>query len=103
MRREEFLILGCCNASGQLNILIESGNNRIIKHVLIDVFLQPIILRSAEYPVIATTTLNGDYSCNVLPVRAGGIGLVPVANIGDETAIFETGDRTAPRYRLNRV
>jgi isocitrate dehydrogenase len=59
---------------------------------------QQLILRPAEYDVIATTNLNGDYISDACAAQVGGLGLAPGANIGDEYAIFEATHGTAPKY-----
>jgi isocitrate dehydrogenase len=72
----------------------------IIKDVIADSFLQQILTRPAEYSVIATLNLNGDYISDALAAIVGGIGIAPGANINFETghAIFEATHGTAPRY-----
>jgi isocitrate dehydrogenase len=77
----------------------ESGKV-IIKDSIADAFLQQILLRPAEYSVIATTNLNGDYISDALAAIVGGIGIAPGANINYKTghAIFEATHGTAPKY-----
>ncbi len=72
----------------------------IIKDVIADAFLQQILLRPAEYDVIATLNLNGDYISDALAAQVGGIGIAPGANINYLTghAIFEATHGTAPKY-----
>lgn len=70
----------------------------VIKDVIADAFLQQILLRPAEYDVIATLNLNGDYVSDALAAQVGGIGIAPGANIGDQAAIFEATHGTAPKY-----
>ncbi len=72
----------------------------IVKDVIADAFLQQIILRPAEYDVIATLNLNGDYISDALAALVGGIGIAPGANINYTSgiAIFEATHGTAPRY-----
>ena len=72
----------------------------IIKDVIADAFLQQILLRPAEYDVIATMNLNGDYISDALAACVGGIGIAPGGNINYETghAIFEATHGTAPKY-----
>ncbi|MFH0843318.1 MAG: NADP-dependent isocitrate dehydrogenase [Bacteroidota bacterium] len=72
----------------------------IIKDVIADAFLQQILTRPADYSVIATLNLNGDYISDALAAIVGGIGIAPGANINYETghAIFEATHGTAPRY-----
>ncbi|MBK8048581.1 MAG: NADP-dependent isocitrate dehydrogenase [Anaerolineales bacterium] len=75
-------------------------NGIIIKDVIADAFLQQILTRPAEYDVIATLNLNGDYISDALAAQVGGIGIAPGANINYETgrAIFEATHGTAPKY-----
>lgn len=72
----------------------------IVKDVIADAFLQQILLRPAEYSVIATLNLNGDYISDALAAMVGGIGIAPGANINYVTghAIFEATHGTAPKY-----
>jgi isocitrate dehydrogenase len=72
----------------------------IIKDVIADAFLQQILTRPAEYSVIATLNLNGDYISDALAAMVGGIGIAPGANINYESghAIFEATHGTAPKY-----
>ncbi|MBP7849128.1 MAG: NADP-dependent isocitrate dehydrogenase [Lentimicrobiaceae bacterium] len=72
----------------------------IVKDVIADAFLQQILLRPAEYSVIATLNLNGDYISDALAAMVGGIGIAPGANINYENgyAIFEATHGTAPKY-----
>jgi len=72
----------------------------LIKDVIADAFLQQILTRPAEYSVIATMNLNGDYISDALAAIVGGIGIAPGANINYETghAIFEATHGTAPKY-----
>ena len=60
--------------------------------------LQQILTRTAEYDVIATPNLNGDYLSDACAAQVGGIGMAPGGNIGDETALFEATHGTAPKY-----
>ena len=78
----------------------ESEGKVIIKDVIADAFLQQILTRPAEYSVIATLNLNGDYISDALAAIVGGIGIAPGANINFETghAIFEATHGTAPKY-----
>ncbi len=75
-------------------------NGTVIKDVIADAFLQQILLRPAEYDVIATLNLNGDYISDALAAQVGGIGIAPGANINYLTghAIFEATHGTAPKY-----
>jgi isocitrate dehydrogenase len=72
----------------------------IIKDVIADAFLQQLLTRPAEYSVIATMNLNGDYISDALAACVGGIGIAPGANINYDTghAIFEATHGTAPKY-----
>ncbi|MCE9551052.1 MAG: NADP-dependent isocitrate dehydrogenase [Betaproteobacteria bacterium] len=70
----------------------------IIKDVIADAFLQQILLRPAEYDVIATLNLNGDYISDALAAEVGGIGIAPGANLSDRIAMFEATHGTAPKY-----
>lgn len=70
----------------------------IIKDVIADAFLQQILLRPAEYDVIATLNLNGDYISDALAAEVGGIGIAPGANLSDNIAMFEATHGTAPKY-----
>jgi isocitrate dehydrogenase len=76
----------------------ESGGRITIKDVIADAFLQQILLRPAEYDVIATTNLNGDYISDALAAQVGGIGIAPGANMSDDVAMFEATHGTAPKY-----
>jgi isocitrate dehydrogenase len=75
-------------------------NGIVIKDVIADAFLQQILTRPAEYSVIATMNLNGDYISDALAAQVGGIGIAPGANINYDTgmAIFEATHGTAPKY-----
>jgi isocitrate dehydrogenase len=75
-------------------------NGLIIKDVIADAMLQQILTRPAEYDVLATLNLNGDYISDALAAQVGGIGIAPGANINYETgrAIFEATHGTAPKY-----
>mgnify|MGYP003972271791 CR=1 FL=1 len=78
----------------------EAAGKLIVKDVIADAFLQQILLRPAEYSVIATLNLNGDYVSDALAAAVGGIGIAPGANINYESghAIFEATHGTAPKY-----
>ncbi|PIQ43438.1 MAG: isocitrate dehydrogenase (NADP(+)) [Gammaproteobacteria bacterium CG11_big_fil_rev_8_21_14_0_20_46_22] len=76
----------------------KTGKDIIIKDVIADAFLQQILLRPAEYSVIATLNLNGDYVSDALAAQVGGIGIAPGANLSDEVAFFEATHGTAPKY-----
>ncbi|MBT7944673.1 MAG: NADP-dependent isocitrate dehydrogenase, partial [Candidatus Marinimicrobia bacterium] len=85
---------------GPWQIIKKNGKELIIKDVIADAFLQQILLRPAEYDVIATLNLNGDYISDALAAIVGGIGIAPGANINYITghAIFEATHGTAPKY-----
>ncbi len=75
-----------------------TGRDIIVKDAIADAFLQQILLRPAEYDVIATLNLNGDYVSDALAAQVGGIGIAPGANISDQYAVFEATHGTAPKY-----
>ena len=75
-----------------------TGKTIVIKDCIADAFLQQILTRPAEYDVIATLNLNGDYISDALAAQVGGIGIAPGANISDEYAVFEATHGTAPKY-----
>ena len=75
-----------------------TGKDITIKDSIADAFLQQILLRPAEYSVIATLNLNGDYISDALAAQVGGIGIAPGANLSDTIAMFEATHGTAPRY-----
>ncbi|WP_448253494.1 NADP-dependent isocitrate dehydrogenase [Ottowia oryzae] len=76
----------------------KTGRDIVIKDVIADAFLQQILLRPAEYSVIATLNLNGDYISDALAAQVGGIGIAPGANLSDSVACFEATHGTAPKY-----
>jgi isocitrate dehydrogenase len=76
----------------------KTGNDIVVKDVIADAFLQQILLRPAEYDVIATLNLNGDYISDALAAQVGGIGIAPGANLSDSVAMFEATHGTAPKY-----
>jgi isocitrate dehydrogenase len=76
----------------------KSGREIVIKDVIADAFLQQILMRPAEYSVIATLNLNGDYISDALAAQVGGIGIAPGANLSDSVACFEATHGTAPKY-----
>ena len=76
----------------------KTGKPIIVKDVIADAFLQQILLRPAEYSVIATLNLNGDYISDALAAQVGGIGIAPGANLSDSVACFEATHGTAPKY-----
>ena len=76
----------------------KTGREIVIKDVIADAFLQQILLRPAEYDVVATLNLNGDYISDALAAQVGGIGIAPGANLSDTIAMFEATHGTAPKY-----
>src|SRR5471032_3003399 len=76
----------------------KTGKNVIVKDAIADAMLQQILLRPAEYDVIATLNLNGDYLSDALAAEVGGIGIAPGANLSDTVAMFEATHGTAPKY-----
>ncbi|QLI80638.1 NADP-dependent isocitrate dehydrogenase [Chitinibacter fontanus] len=77
---------------------LQLPNGIVIKDVIADAFLQQILLRPADYDVIATLNLNGDYISDALAAEVGGIGIAPGANLSDNVACFEATHGTAPKY-----
>lgn len=75
-----------------------TGCDIVIKDSIADAFLQQILLRPAEYSVVATLNLNGDYISDALAAQVGGIGIAPGANMSDSVACFEATHGTAPKY-----
>ncbi|ASU38002.1 isocitrate dehydrogenase (NADP(+)) [Herbaspirillum sp. meg3] len=76
----------------------KTGRDIIVKDSIADAFMQQILLRPAEYSVIATLNLNGDYISDALAAQVGGIGIAPGANMSDSVAMFEATHGTSPRY-----
>jgi isocitrate dehydrogenase len=76
----------------------KTGKDIVVKDVIADAFLQQILLRPAEYSVVATLNLNGDYISDALAAQVGGIGIAPGANLSDTVAMFEATHGTAPKY-----
>ena len=76
----------------------KTGQEIVVKDMITDAFLQQILLRPAEYDVIATLNLNGDYISDALAAQVGGIGIAPGANMSDTIAMFEATHGTAPKY-----
>jgi len=70
----------------------------LVKDRIADMLFQQVLLRPAEYQVIATPNLNGDYISDALAAQVGGLGMAPGANIGDRCAVFEATHGTAPKY-----
>ena len=85
---------------GPWQVFEQDGRRIVVKDVIADAFLQQILLRPAEYEVIATLNLNGDYISDALAACVGGIGIAPGGNINYDTghAIFEATHGTAPKY-----
>ena len=82
---------------GVVSFINPKTNNRIVvKDCIADAFLQNILLYPADYDVVASMNLNGDYISDALAAIVGGIGIAPGANIGTEAAIFEATHGTAP-------
>jgi len=75
-----------------------TGSEIVIKDVIADAMLQQILTRPAEYSVVATLNLNGDYLSDALAAQVGGIGIAPGANLSDSIALFEATHGTAPKY-----
>ena len=75
-----------------------AGKDIVVKDSIADALLQQILLRPAEYSVIATLNLNGDYVSDALAAQVGGIGIAPGANMSDSVAMFEATHGTAPKY-----
>ena len=96
LAREEFpdLTLTESDAGGGAG---ESGRI-IIKDRIADAMLQQVLLRPAEYEVLAMPNLNGDYLSDALAAQVRGLGMAPGANVGDEAAVFEATHGTAPKY-----
>lgn len=88
------------DAANKAQAEAEAAGKIIIKDAIADIFLQQILTRPAEFDVIATMNLNGDYISDALAAQVGGIGIAPGANINYETghAIFEATHGTAPKY-----
>ncbi len=70
----------------------------LVKDRIADAMFQQVLLRPAEYQVIATTNLNGDYLSDALAAQVGGLGMAPGSNEGDGLALFEATHGTAPKY-----
>lgn len=85
---------------GPWTLITKDGQEITVKDVIADAFLQQILTRPAEYDVIATMNLNGDYISDALAAQVGGIGIAPGGNINYSTgtAIFEATHGTAPKY-----
>jgi len=85
---------------GPWQVIRRDGRELVIKDAIADAFLQQILLRPAEYSVIATPNLNGDYISDALAACVGGIGIAPGGNINyiNGAAVFEATHGTAPKY-----
>ncbi|MBL8727227.1 MAG: NADP-dependent isocitrate dehydrogenase [Planctomycetes bacterium] len=85
---------------GPWQVIEKGGRKVVVKDVIADAFLQQILLRPAEYSVIATLNLNGDYISDALAAQVGGIGIAPGGNVNYVTghAVFEATHGTAPKY-----
>ena len=85
---------------GPWQVIRKDGRELVVKDVIADAFLQQILTRPAEYDVIATLNLNGDYISDAMAACVGGIGIAPGANINYDSghAIFEATHGTAPKY-----
>jgi isocitrate dehydrogenase len=96
LTKEEFsgVAVGWDECGGQ------PGGKLLVKDVIADAFLQQILTRPAEYDVIATMNLNGDFVSDALAAQVGGIGIAPGGNINYDTghAVFEATHGTAPKY-----
>lgn len=75
-----------------------NGKDIIVKDVIADNMLQQLLTRTADYDVIATLNLNGDYMSDAAAAQVGGLGMAPGGNIGDGVALFEATHGTAPKY-----
>ena len=77
----------------------KTGKDIVVKDVIADAFLQQILLRPAEYSVIATLNLNGDYISDALAAQVGGIGIAPGANMSDSVAMLRGDARHRAQVR----
>jgi isocitrate dehydrogenase len=75
-----------------------AGGRIVIKDRIADSMFQQLLLRPADYSVLATTNLNGDYLSDALAAQVGGLGIAPGSNESDEVAVFEATHGTAPKY-----
>ena len=76
----------------------KTGKDIVIKDSITDAFLQQVLMRPADYSVIATLNLNGDYISDAVAAQVGGIGIAPGGNLSDTVAMFEATHGTAPKY-----
>ncbi len=77
---------------------VQPDDKIVVKDRIADIMFQQMLLRPAEYDVIATPNLNGDYLSDAVAAEVGGVGIAPGANIGDTMAVFEATHGTAPKY-----
>jgi isocitrate dehydrogenase len=77
---------------------VDKAGKVIIKDRIADAMFQQLLLRPAEYSVLAMPNLNGDYMSDAAAAQVGGLGMAPGANVGDEAAVFEATHGTAPKY-----
>src|SRR5690606_13999492 len=75
----------------------------LVKDRIADSAFQQILLRPAEYRMVVTMNLNGDYLSDAAAAQVGGLGIAPGANIGDDAAVFEATHGTAPKYADKNV
>ena len=92
----DFDVILLAGSIGSQDIKADRTALSIVHKELADAFLQEILLRPAEFSVLATLNLNGDYVSDALAAQVGGIGIAPGANISDSVAIFEATHGTAP-------
>jgi isocitrate dehydrogenase len=93
--KEEFA--GVCIAESDVQGEVPAGK-LLVNDRIADSIFQQVLLRPAEYDVLATPNLNGDYLSDACAAQVGGLGMAPGANIGDAHAIFEATHGTAPKY-----
>jgi len=82
----------------EVNAGADPTGKLIIKDRIADIMFQMMLLRPAEFDVIATPNLNGDYLSDAVAAEVGGVGIAPGANIGDYVAVFEATHGSAPKY-----
>src|SRR5665213_3635339 len=81
-----------------------AGGKIVVGDRIADSMFQQLLLRPAEYSVLATTNLNGDYLSDAAAAQVGGLGIAPGGNVGDGLAVFEATHGTAPKYAgLNKI
>jgi isocitrate dehydrogenase len=76
----------------------KTGREIVIKDAIADIMFQNMLLRPAEFDVLATMNLNGDYLSDAIAAEVGGVGIAPGANMSDEVAVFEATHGTAPKH-----